>query len=283
MFPKWIESHTENGNPRQRLSTVTAVDWLRIESEDAVRTIVIDRPESKNAIPTDGWPHLTEAFADFEHSDDRVLIVTGASGDFCAGAELDMDRFGGGLSVAEAHERMKIVGGAATVLHRISKPTIAAVDGYAVGGGMNLAIGCDVVIVSDRARFSEIFVKRGLSLDLAGTWLLPRLVGLQRAKEIALSGRFVEAEEAVRVGLAMELVQPENLMTRAHELARSFLEGAPVAQMFAKQALNASFESAFGDSVSWEGQSQSILFGTEDVVEGVGAFLQKRKPEWKGR
>lgn len=257
--------------------------WLITETVDGVRWLTIDRPERKNAIPADGWPLLTEAFIDFETSGDRVQVITGAEGDFCAGADLDTERFGESMSVTESHERMKIVERAATALHRTTKPTIAAVDGVAVGAGMNLALGCDVVIASERARFSEIFVRRGLTVDFAGTWLLPRVVGLQRAKELALSGRIVDAAEAARLGIALEVVPVETLSQRAREMAESFMAGAPIAQSFAKQALNASFESSFAESISWEGQSQSIALSTEDVIEGVTAFLAKRDPMWKGR
>jgi 2-(1,2-epoxy-1,2-dihydrophenyl)acetyl-CoA isomerase len=259
------------------------VTWLTVESRERVRWLTIDRPERKNAIPTDGWPALTSAFAEFEESSDRVLVVTGAGGDFCSGADLDKDRFAQPPSVGDSHRRMKIVERAAIALHRITKPTIAAVDGVAVGAGMNLALGCDVVVASDRARFSEIFVRRGLTVDFGGTWLLPRVVGLQRAKELALSGRIVEAEEAVELGLVLELVAPDRLMARATEIATSFQAGAPLGQLFAKQGLNAAFESSFAESLSWEGQSQAIALGTEDVAEGVAAWLQRRDPRWKGR
>ncbi len=259
------------------------MDWLRVDSNNHIRTLTIENPDRKNAVPADGWPALGDAFLEFDTSDDRVLIVTGAGGDFCAGADLDVERFGGPASVADSHRRMKLVDRAATALHRTTKPTIAAVDGYAVGAGMNLALGCDVVIATEGARFSEIFVRRGLTVDFGGTWLLPRVVGLQRAKEIALSGRMIDADEAVRLGIALEMVDQSDLMKRAKEIAESFKKGAPIAQGFAKQALNASFESSFAESVSWEGQSQSILLNTEDVIEGVTAFLGKRDPEWKGR
>jgi enoyl-CoA hydratase/carnithine racemase len=265
------------------LSTVIGVTWLRTETADGVRWLTIDRPDRKNAIPPDGWPLLASAFTDFEKSGDRILVVTGAGGEFCAGADLDLDRFSGPMSVAAAHQSMKVVARAATALHRTTKPTIAAVDGVAVGAGMNLALGCDVVIATERARFSEIFVRRGLTVDFGGTWLLPRTVGLQRAKELALSGRIVAADEAERLGIAMEVVPVARLAERVEEIAWSFLAGAPIGQMFAKQGMNASFESSFSESVSWEGQSQAIALGTEDVIEGVSAFLDKRDPEWKGR
>jgi enoyl-CoA hydratase/carnithine racemase len=280
------------------MSTVRPVEWLKTETVDGVRWLTIDRPETKNAIPVDGWQGLGDAFIDFERSEDRVLVVTGTGGEFCSGADLDPDRFAAGSSVgadldperfsagssvADTHRRMKTVGRAATALHTITKPTIAAVDGVAVGAGMNLAIGCDVVVATDRARFSEIFVRRGLTVDFGGTWLLPRMVGLQRAKELALSGRIVPAHEALAIGLVLEVVAVEALSGRITELAQSFIAGAPVGQKFAKQGINASFESSFADSLSWEGQSQAIAVATNDVVEGVAAFLQKREPNWTGR
>lgn len=248
-----------------------------------VRWLTIDRPEQKNAIPADGWAELADAFTEFDQSDDRVLVLTGAGGDFCAGADLGAERFREGIGVAEAHRRMKLAGRVAITLHRLTKPTIAAVDGVTVGAGMNLALGCDLVLASDRARFSEIFVRRGLTVDFGGTWLLPRTVGLQRAKELALSGRIVEADEALSLGLVLEVVPADDLHERAERLAQSLLAGAPLAQMFAKQGLNASFQTGFVDAVGGEGQSQAVLLGTEDVREGVSAFVEKRDPVWKGR
>lgn len=257
--------------------------WLVAQTREDVRWLTIDRPDRKNAIPTDGWPELEREFSDFESSADRVLVVTGAGGSFCSGADLDPDRLARSMSVADAHRRMKVVERAAMALHRLTKPTVAAVDGVAVGAGMNLALGCDVVIASDRARFSEIFVRRGLTVDFGGSWLLPRIVGLQRAKEMALSGRMVEAHEAKDLGLVMEVVPADELIARAGEVAASFLAGAPVAQMFAKQGIDVAFESSFADALALEGQSQAIAFGTEDAAEGVAGFLEKRDPDWKGR
>lgn len=243
--------------------------------------MTLENSGKRNAVPLHGWSELQSAVLDFERSSARVLVITGAGGDFCAGVELDSAL--AKASLIDRHRRMKAVAEVATTLHRATKPTIAAVDGVAVGAGMNLALGCDVVIASTRARFSEIFVRRGLTLDFGGSWLLPRVVGLQRAKELALSGRIVEAEEAVRIGLCLEVVAPEELETRATELAESFLAGAPIAQMFAKQGIDSAWEVSFEDALAWEGQSQAICFATEDVAEGVAAFLEKRKPEFRGR
>ncbi len=259
------------------------MSWLLTEDRGAVRWLTIDRPERRNAVPFVGWDELTAAFASFEESVQRVLVITGAGGDFCAGADLDPSRIDRLQRVEDRHLRMKSVGGAALALHRLTKPTIAAVDGVAVGAGMNLAIGCDLVVATDRARFSEIFVRRGLTVDFGGSWLLPRIVGLQRAKDLALSGRIVGAEEAMGIGLVLEVVPADELETRVTEMAEGLLLGAPVAQMLAKQTIDAAFQLGLADALSWEGEAQAVALGTEDAGEGVMAFIEKREPRWKGR
>ena len=259
------------------------MDWLLTDDRGSVRWLTVNRPEKKNALPPEGWPDLRRAIEDFESSDQRVLVVTGAGEDFCAGADLDPTRFERESTVVERHRRMKDVGSVPLALHRLSKPTIAAVDGVAVGAGLNLALSCDLVIATDRARFSEIFVRRGLALDTGGTWLLPRIVGLQRAKEMSLTGRIVGAEEALAIGLVLDVVPSDSLEKRVAELAEDLLRGAPLAQGLVKQMLNASFGSSLGDAVAWEGQAQAVLMASDDVREGVAAFNEKREPNWKGR
>lgn len=259
------------------------MSWLRSEDRGQVRWLTLDRPERKNAVPFEGWEDLRVAFEDFEGSGQRVLVVTGAGGDFCSGADMDPSRIDALHTVEDRHRRMKIVAETAMALHRLTKPTIAAVDGVAVGAGLNLALGCDVVVATDRARFAEIFVRRGLTLDFGGSWLLPRIVGMQRAKELALSGRMIPAEEAARIGLVGEVVPVDRLEERVAEMAEGFLSGAPLAQMFVKQTLNASFQMSLADALSWEGEAQSVCLGSEDAAEGVRSFVEKRHPEWKGR
>lgn len=259
------------------------MSWIRVEDRDRVRWLTLDNPERKNAIPMDGWDELGEAFREFEGSEQRVLVVTGADGDFCAGADLDPARMEQLRTVEQRHLRMKLVASVALALHRLTKPTIAAVDGVAVGAGLNLALGCDVAVATERARFSEIFVKRGLTVDFGGSWLLPRIVGMQRAKELALTGRIVDAAEAARIGLVLEVVPVGALEMRVSDLAASMLDGAPVAQMFTKQAINASFEMNFADAIGWEGEAQTVAMATDDATEGIRSFVEKRPPEWRGQ
>jgi enoyl-CoA hydratase/carnithine racemase len=258
------------------------MSWISTRDEGAVRLLTLSNPARKNAVPPDGWAELRAAINDFEGSDARVLVVRGEGDDFCAGADLDPG-MAGDNDVTARHRRMKEVGAAATALHRAIKPTVAAVDGVAVGAGMNLALGCDLFIATTRARFSEIFVKRGLTMDFGGSWLLPRIVGLQRAKELALSGRIVEAEEARQIGLCLELVDPDKLGERAKEIASSLAAGAPLAQTFIKQTMDAGWGLPFADAVAYEGQAQSICFATDDFAEGVSAFLEKRQARFGGK
>ncbi len=268
---------------RAQPSTVTIMSWLVAEDRGQVRWLTIDRPDRKNAIPTDGWALLRDAFQEFEGSPLRVLVLTGAGGDFCAGADLDPKRIDEFQSVADRHRRLKLVGSVAMALHRISKPTVAAVDGVAVGAGLNLALGCDIVVATDRARFSEIFVRRGLAVDSGGSWLLPRIVGLQRAKEMSLTGRIVDAAEAARIGLVTEVVSPDRLEATVSDLTERILQGAPLAQMLSKQMLNSSFGSSLADALAWEGEAQTVMLGTDDFREGLLSFVEKRDPDWRGR
>lgn len=254
---------------------------IDIEDAGPVRRLILNNPERKNAIPPQGWPELAAALADFESSDQRALLVTGAGGDFCSGADLAGDQFER-QSATESYARMAEVGKAATALHRITKPTVAAVEGVAVGAGMNLALGCDVIIASRSARFSEIFVRRGLTVDFGGSWLLPRLVGLARARELALSGRFVDGTEAEAMGLVARVVAPAALEDEAMTLADDLARGAPLAQRFIKTALDHSFEWSFEEALAYEDQAQVIALASTDVVEGVLAFLEKRDPDFTG-
>lgn len=253
-----------------------------IADDGAVRTLTINNPDRRNAIAGTEWTKLADHLEAFEASSQRALIITGAGSDFCSGADLGGEQFAD-ATIAERYSDMRHVGRAATALHRISKPTVAAVEGVAVGAGMNLALACDVVVASETARFSEIFVKRGLTVDFGGTWLLPRLVGLATARELALTGRMVSGTEAGELGLVATVVPPAELQSNAAQTAAELAAGAPLAQRFIKTALSRSFDFSFEQALAYEDQAQAILLSSEDVVEGVSAFLAKRDPEFKGR
>lgn len=235
-----------------------------------------------NAVPPSGWDELADAFEDFADSGQRVLVLAGSDGNFCSGADMNKNVVDV-PSAADNAARMRRTNRAALSLHRLSKPTIAAVDGVAVGAGMNLAIGCDIVVASDRARFSEIFARRGLTLDFGGTWLLPRLVGLARARELSLTGRVIDANEALDIGLISSVVPVGSLVTKVASIADSLGDGAPLAQSVIKRALDRSSEMSFEQALSFEEQAQAVLLASEDLVEGAAAFVEKRPARFEGR
>lgn len=247
-----------------------------------IRTLTIDNPGRRNAVTTEGWLELAGHLGEFAASAQRVLVVTGAGEDFCSGADLSGDLAGMASSVTR-YERMQHVATATRALHAMAKPTVAAVDGVAVGAGMNLALGCDVVIASDRSRFSEIFVRRGLTVDFGGTWLLPRLIGLAKAKELALTGRIVGAAEAEALGLVSRVVPADRLAAEAASVAAELAAGAPLAQRFIKEGFDRSLEMSFDEALEFESLAQVTCMGSEDVVEGITAFVEKRDPDFRGR
>jgi 2-(1,2-epoxy-1,2-dihydrophenyl)acetyl-CoA isomerase len=256
--------------------------FVRTEDRDSVRWMTMSAPATKNAVPTSGWDELADAFDAFDASEQRALVLIGDGGDFCAGADLGRD-LSDRASVASNAKRMRWPNRAATALHRLSKPTVAAVDGVAVGAGMNLAIGCDIVVATTRVRFSEIFVRRGLTVDFGGSWLLPRIVGLAKARELALTGRIVDAGEAEAIGLASKVVEPDDLEGAASEIAEALAAGPPLAQRFIKVAMDRSSTMTFEQALALEEQSQTILLGSDDLIEGAAAFFEGRPPEFHGR
>lgn len=257
-------------------------DVFAVTDQDRVRRITLNRTDRMNAIPRHGWRLLRDAFVDFEASEARVLVITGDGDNFCAGADVSAEMVETAGSAAANAVHMREVGEAAIALHRLTRPTVAAVDGVAVGAGMNLALGCDVVIATTRARFSEIFVRRGLTLDFGGTWLLPRLVGLAKAREIALTGRIIGAAEAEALGLVTRVCPPDELDAAVAAAVDALLEGAPLAQSFVKRALDRSSAMTFEQAVAFETQAQSVLLTSEDVREAVEAFIAKREPDFRG-
>jgi 2-(1,2-epoxy-1,2-dihydrophenyl)acetyl-CoA isomerase len=262
------------------------VQTLTVERAGGIVTVTLNRPEKKNAITGLMWRELIEVFDEVEDSrDDRVLVITGAGDGFCSGADLtDADNaedLQGG--VGGALRSMRVVGRAALRLHELHVPTIAAVNGVAAGAGCNLALGCDLVVASDRARFSEIFAKRGLSVDFGGSWILPRLIGLHRAKELVLLADIIDATEADRIGLVNRVVPHDELMTVTTELARRLAALPPVQLSVSKRLLNQSLSVSMADALEFEDVAQVMNFQSADTAEAVAAFVQKRPPEFTGR
>ena len=247
---------------------------------NGVVTMTMNRPEKKNAINRTMFDEMLAVFREVNDSPtDRVLVVTGAGDAFCAGADL-ADR---GNETRHQLQRLHWVADIALALHRIPKPVIAKVNGVAVGAGMNLALGCDLILAAETARFSEIFAKRGLSIDFGGSWLLPRLVGMHRAKELALFGDIISAKEAQEMGLVNRVVPAGQLDALAADWASRLAAGPPLALAMTKRLLTNAFSVSMDEALEAEGWAQTVNGGTEDTREAIQAFLDKREPKFKGR
>jgi 2-(1,2-epoxy-1,2-dihydrophenyl)acetyl-CoA isomerase len=263
------------------------VDPILIERQDGIVTATLNRPAKLNAIDTAMWRALVDLADEVqERHDDRVLVITGAGGGFCAGADLSVgagpDDGSGPGGLGSALAGMRQVGRAALRLHLLSKPTIAAVNGVAAGAGCNLALGCDLIIASDRARFSEIFAKRGLSIDFGGSWVLPRLVGLHRAKELVFTADVIDAVEADRIGLVNRVVPHDELLEHTRSIARRIAALAPNQIAISKRLLQQSYSVTMAEALEFEGVAQAASFASADTVEAMRAFAERREPRFTG-
>lgn len=255
------------------------METLHVERDQGVVTITLDRPSKKNAINDTMWDELLATFREVaDSSHDRVVVITGASGEFCSGADLT------GRS-GERHQlaAMRHVGDVALALHRLPQPTIAKVRGVAVGAGCNLALGCDLVVAGSTARFSEIFARRGLSVDFGGSWLLPRRIGLHRAKELAFFADIIDAAEADRIGLVNRVVDDAALDAFVSDWALRLAAGPPIAVAMTKRLLDNAMNVTMEEALDDEGMAQTVNFGTSDTPEAIMAFVEKRAPRFQGR
>jgi 2-(1,2-epoxy-1,2-dihydrophenyl)acetyl-CoA isomerase len=256
---------------------------VQIHDRDAVRSITLDRPPSRNGLTTAVCDQLSAAVRGAP-ADVRAIVVTGANGAFCSGLDLKDAMQRGFQSSADLERGLReSFHGVIRSLVESDRPTIALVDGAAAGFGCDLALACDVRIVSDRGVFGEIFVKRGLMPDGGGTWHLPRIVGLGRALELMLTGDLIKADEALRIGLANRVIPHGEIHARTHELAAAIAKGPPLVHRAVKRAVYAGLDGDLTAALDREATGQLELLRSRDFMEGITAFLQKRDPRFEGK
>ena len=261
-----------------------------------IALITLNRPDAMNALTHKTHTELGQAIDEAnEDNNVRVIVITGAGRGFCAGDDVKVIFRGGEASDApkeEAERRYKeeqlgylqnkrLTGGATALLH-INKPTIAAVNGAAVGYGCDTALLCDMRVASERARFGELFLRVGLIPDEAQI-LLPRLVGLAKAYELILTTDIIDAEEAYRIGLVNKVVPHEELMSATMELATKIASKPPISVQLAKEGIRKGLNIRIDEWKQWYSLALRLCFNTEDHQEGARAFVEKREPEFKGR
>ncbi len=259
-------------------------ETILVERAGGVVTITLNRPERKNAGNKQMWLELLAVLGELSHqAEDRVLVLTGAGGAFCSGADI-ADPSGVSGKPAEPHlVRMRLFGQTMLALHDLPKPTIAKVRGIAAGAGCSMALQCDLVVASDTARFSEIFSRRGLSLDGGSSWLLPRLVGLHKAKELAYFAEVLSAEEAAAHGLVNRVVPDAELDAFVDDWAGRLAAGPPMAMSMTKRLLNSGSLVSMAQAIEDESRCQTVNFATADTAEAMRAFAEKREPRFEGR
>jgi len=255
-----------------------------VERDGGVVSVTMNRPERKNAANGTMWRELLAVLDDAAADRGvRVLVLTGAGGSFCSGADLSDPSDVAGRPGDPYLVQMRALSDVALRLHRFPKPTVAKVGGVAAGAGMSMALGCDLVVAAESARFSQIFAKRGLSIDFGASWLLPRLIGLHRAKELAFFADILSSAEAEAFGLVNRVVPDEDLDAFVDGWARRLAEGPTLALSMTKTMLNNSMAVSMDQALEDEARSQSTNFGTRDTREALSAFVEKRSPEFEGR
>jgi len=257
-----------------------AYETITVDLEDHVCLIRLDRPSAMNALNEQLLTELADALKDAQANERvRCIILTGSDKAFAAGADISMmaeksftDVFAGDLFTPQTEDIM-----------RIRKPIIAAVSGYALGGGCELAMMCDFIIASETAKFGQPEINLGVVAGIGGTQRLTRAVGKAKAMDMNLTGRFMGAEEAERAGLVSRVVPAGKLMDEARAAADRIAEKSMITVMAVKEAVNRSFETPLREGLLFERRIFNALFATEDQKEGMAAFLEKREPQFRDR
>jgi enoyl-CoA hydratase/carnithine racemase len=261
---------------------------VRVERDGYVATVTLDRPKSKNACTGDMWVALGAAFGALSYSGVRAIVITGAGGEFCAGADLGGgggESAGGGAParMATMTDAMRVLGDVVLAIHNCPVPVVAKVDGVCVGAGLGVALAADLTWCSDRARFSAIFAKRGLSLDFGTSWLLRQRIGLHKAKELALTAKMVSGPEAFALGLVNAVVPTGELDDAVRAVVDTIAAGPPIALASTKRELDNASTVSLAQALETEALAQGVNAQTDDLREALLAYMERRPPTFTGR
>lgn len=248
-----------------------------LEKEEGIAVITFNRPDAMNALNNQTRAEFGQVMKELEEDDEiKVIILTGSGKAFVAGS--DIKEFNRTTPYA-AHNITRL----GQICENMPKPVIAAVNGFCLGGGCEIAMGCDIIIASEKAKFGQTEANVGVIPGGGGTQRLPRLVGICRAKELIFTGDIIRAEEADRIGLVNRVVPLDELMTVAREMAKKIATKSPAVLKLAKQAINRGMSTSLESGLAYEREMYSISLSLEDKTEGVNAFIEKRTPEFKGK
>jgi enoyl-CoA hydratase/carnithine racemase len=258
---------------------------LRLDRpEDGVAVLTLDNPDQRNAMSeemTRSWTAAVDALADDPTV--RVVVVTGAGSAFCSGGNTGWISSEPDASVDHLRTRMMAFYRAWLSIRRLEVPTIAAVNGPAIGAGLCLALACDIRYAASGATLGAPFVRLGMHAGMAGTWLLPNVVGPAAARDLLLTGRVVDADEALRLGLVSRVIEPERFTEQVLVAAGQVAASAPIASRLTKLALVDGGHADFESCLQWEALAQPVTLATEDLHEGIAAARERRAPVFHGR
>ena len=255
--------------------------FLKYEKNENIGILTIDRQEALNALNSAVITELEQAIGEVEADKELgALIITGAGRSFVAGADIGeqypLDVAGGRKWGQRGSALMRRI-------EKLGIPTIAAVNGFALGGGCELALACDIILASEKAKFGQPAVGLGITPGFSGTQRLPRRVGLGKAKELIFSGKMIKAPEAKEIGLVNAVYAPEELMNGAIEMAKSFTKNAPIAVKYAKACIDRGMQMDIDDGIALENELFAMCYATKDQKEGMGAFLEKRPAKFENQ
>jgi len=255
------------------------VSAVLVEREEPIAVVLLNRPEALNALNDEVMGELVEALEELDREDGiRCVVLGGSERAFAAGADIGQMAEASAMDMYEARRIDRW-----DALRRVRTPLVAAVSGYCLGGGCELAIACDLIVASETARFGQPETGLGIIPGAGGTQRLTRAIGKAKAMDVILSGRFLDAEEAERAGLVARVVAREAWLEEAKAVARAIASKGPVAQRLAKESVNRAFESTLETGLDFERKALYLAFASEDAGEGLKAFTEKRKPEFRGR
>ncbi len=252
--------------------------YLIVEQKEKIGYIKFNRPEVLNAINVETILEIEKVMHEFnDNKDILVIIITGEGKAFVAGSDISkltqMDSL-------KAREYSQIGQRVLSFIENVEKPVIAAVNGFALGSGCEIAMACDIRIASEKAKFGQPEVKLGIIPGHTGSQRLPRLVGVGKAKELIFTGDVIDAAEALRIGLVNKVTTPESLMEEAENLAKKIIANGPTSVRIAKTVINRGIDTNLTTANSYEMEAFSMLFSTDEAKEGMKAFMEKRKPNW---
>ena len=255
-----------------------------VRDDSGLVTVTLDRPGTRNACSMNMWLAIRDAFREISASDARCVILTGANGDFCSGADI-VKKPGGADPGWQGNKltAMRQLAESVVAVHDCPVPVIVKVPGVAVGAGFGLALAGDMLWCSDQARMSAVFAKLGLSLDYGSSWLLEKRIGLHRAKEVALTAEMMDADRIAELGLANAVVPADELDSAVDKVAQRIVGGPPMALSMTKRMLDHAAASSLVQALETEAIAQNVNLGTSDMAEALRAFQEKRPPVFRGK